>query len=219
VVNEAIERRRRRRWRVLAQYVMLELVRHARMVWTGIIELVGLMPSDADPAASLDRGARAVRDTPRLAEAIRELVAAGDQRRLLHAGINRSASASNDMLGRWAGVMLTADAYAQLIDRHVELASDVAWLSSLLDQFEPIDDDRRRHRRSQNSPAVQIVGEIDDKRLIDRVVRIAQLAEALDRGTLELALRVVPADWWATRHESISLELRPSEQRPTPIPA
>jgi hypothetical protein len=219
VVNEAIERRRRRRWRVLAQYVMLELVRHARMVWTGIIELAGLMPSDADSAASLNAGARAVRNTPRLAEAIRALVAAGDQRRLLHAGINRSASRSNEVLSRWAGVMLTADAYAQLIDRHVELASDIAWLGSLLDQFEPINDDRQRQRMSQNSPAVQIVGEIDDDRLVDRVVGIAQLAEALDRGTLELALRVVPAEWWETRHENVSLELRPSEQRTAPIPA
>jgi hypothetical protein len=32
VVNEVLEIRRRRRWRVLAQYVMLELVRDARMV-------------------------------------------------------------------------------------------------------------------------------------------------------------------------------------------
>jgi hypothetical protein len=34
LVGEAIERRGRRRWRVLAQYAMLELVRNARLVWT-----------------------------------------------------------------------------------------------------------------------------------------------------------------------------------------
>jgi hypothetical protein len=66
LVNEAVERRRRRRWRVLAQYGMLELVRHARMVWTGISELAGLIPPDAHSAASIDVGARAVGDTPRL---------------------------------------------------------------------------------------------------------------------------------------------------------
>src|ERR1700685_4505468 len=33
VVNEALEIRRRRRWSVVAQYVMLELGRDARMVW------------------------------------------------------------------------------------------------------------------------------------------------------------------------------------------
>jgi hypothetical protein len=200
LVNEAVERRRRRRWRLLAQYVMLELVRHARMVWTGIIELGGLTPSEDHPGASIDAGARAVRDTPRLAEAIKELIADDDRRQLLHAGINRSVSASNDVLGRWAAVMLGADAYAKLIDRHVELASDVAWLGNLLDRFEPIDDDRRRQRISHSSPAVQIVGAFDDRQLADRLVRITQLAERLDRGTLELALRIVPAEWWAARH-------------------
>ena len=33
VINEALERRRRRRWSTLAQYVMFELVRNARMIW------------------------------------------------------------------------------------------------------------------------------------------------------------------------------------------
>jgi hypothetical protein len=200
LVNEAVERRRRRRWRVLAQYVMLELVRHARMLWTGVIELADPTPSEQRSAASIDARARAVRDTPRLTEAIHELVAEDDRRRLLHAGINRSVSRSNDVLGRWAAVMLNADAYARLIDRHVELASDVAWLGSLLDEFEPIDEDRGRQRISGSSPAVQIVGEFDDNQLADRVVSITQLAERLDRRTLELALRLVPAEWWAARH-------------------
>jgi hypothetical protein len=35
LINEAVERRRRERWSVLAQYVMLQLVRDARGVWTG----------------------------------------------------------------------------------------------------------------------------------------------------------------------------------------
>ncbi len=180
---------------------MLELVRHARMDWTGIIELAGLMPSDESPAAPINAGARAAPHAPRLTEAIREVVADEDRPRSLHAGINRSVSASNEVLGRWGSVMPNADAYAQLIDQHVELASDVAGLGSLLDQFEPID--RQRQRMSQSSPAVQIVGEIDDNRLADRVVRITQLAEELDRGTLELALRIVPADWWQPATEGL----------------
>src|ERR1700721_2881875 len=39
VINEVVERRRRRRWSILAQYVMFELVRNARMVWSGVLEL------------------------------------------------------------------------------------------------------------------------------------------------------------------------------------
>jgi hypothetical protein len=217
LVNEAVDRRRRRRWRVLAQYVMIELVRHARLVWTGVGELAGLMPADKHSAASIDVGARAVRDTPRLTEAIRELVADGDRRRLLHEGITRSVDHSNDVLGRWAPVMLNADAYAELIDRHVELASDVAWLGNLLDQFEPFDEDPGRRRMSRASPAVQIMGEIDDHVLAVLLVSMTQLAEELDRGTLELALRIVPPERWAARHlrtgllSSVDPGARPSQ--------
>jgi hypothetical protein len=199
LVSEAVERRRRRRWRVLAQYVMLELVRNARLVWTVVTELAGLMPADAHTTASMHAGARAVRDTAGLAEAIRELVADGDRRRLLHEKITRFAAHSDNLLGRWAAVMLNADAYADVVDRHVELAADIAGLGSLLDYFEPTDDDSARRRKSQSDAAIQIQGEFDDGWLSDRVVAITQLAEELDRETLALALRIVPVEWWAAR--------------------
>jgi hypothetical protein len=198
VVNEVVERRRRRRWSVLAQYVMLELVRNARLIWTGVMELTGLMPSDASQAVSIDAGARVVQDTPRLLAAIRELVADGERRRLLHEEIAHSVNHSDEVLGRWAAVMLNADAYAEVIDRHVELASDVAWLGSLLDHFEPTEDLARR-RKARSSLAVQVEGANDGDWLADRLVVITQLAERLDRGTLEVALRIVPVQWWEAR--------------------
>src|SRR5690349_6484897 len=39
VLNEVVERRQRQRWSVLAQYALLDLVRTARLVWTGLLEL------------------------------------------------------------------------------------------------------------------------------------------------------------------------------------
>src|SRR5437868_14510229 len=42
VVNEVVERRKRRRWSILAQYVMFELVRNARLIWSGILDEAGL---------------------------------------------------------------------------------------------------------------------------------------------------------------------------------
>jgi hypothetical protein len=208
VVNEAVERRRRGRWSVLAQYVMLQLVRDARLVWTAVAQLAGLMPSgthatvqvgnDIPDAASIDEGARAVRDTPRLAAAIHALVADAGRRQRLHDKIVRLADHSDEVLGRWAAVMLNADVYAEVIDRHVELAGDLAWLGSLLDHFERADD-RGRQWRGRSHVAVQIEGKVDDERLADRLLAITQLAERLDRGTLELALRIVPVEWWAAR--------------------
>jgi hypothetical protein len=199
LVNEALERRSRRRWSVLAQYVMLEFVLNARLVWTGILELAGLMPADATTTASIDAGARLVRDTPRLAAAVRDLIADGDRRRVLHDEVSSWVSDTDELLGRWAQVMLNADAYAEVLDRHVELASDLTWLSSLLDYAEPSDDDIGRRRKARGVAAVQIAGEIDDEQLADRLVVFAQLAEELDRSTVQIALRIVPLEWWAAR--------------------
>ena len=198
LVNEAVERRRRQRWSVLAQYVMLQLVRDARGIWTGLLELAGLMPPDNLSAASIDAGAQTVRDTEQLTAAARKVVAEPDRRRRLHESVAHIVIHNDEVLGRWAGVMLSTDLYAEVIDRHVELASDLAWLGSLLDNLDPSDDDPRQ-RVSRSHPAVQIEGAIDDEQLAERLVAIAQLAEELDRGTLELALRLVPVEWWAAR--------------------
>ena len=59
------------------------------------------------------RWRRVVRDTTRLAAAIGELVADGDQRRMLHQEITRLVCHSDQVLGCWAAVMLNADAYAK----------------------------------------------------------------------------------------------------------
>ncbi len=197
LVNEAVERRRRQRWSVLAQYVMLQLVRDARGVWTGLLELAGLIPPDNLDAQSIEAGARIVRDTAQLTAAVQTVLSEPDRRKHLHQSVARTVIHNDDVLGRWAGVMLSTDVYAEVIDRHVELASDLAWLGSLLDNLDPSDDPRQRVSRQH--PAVQLEGAISDEQLTQRLVAITQLAEALDRGTLQIAFRLVPVEWWAAR--------------------
>jgi hypothetical protein len=198
LVNEAVERRRRQRWSVLAQYVMLQLVRDARAIWTGLLELAGLMPPDNLSAASIDAAAQTVRDSQQLTAAARKVVSEPERRRRLHQSVAHTVTHNDEVLGRWAGVMLNTDLYAEVIDRHVELASDLAWLGSLLDNLDPTDHDPKQPT-SRSHPAVQIEGAIDDNQLAQRLVAITQLAEELDRGTLQLALRLVPIQWWAAR--------------------
>jgi hypothetical protein len=94
--------------------------------------------------------------------------------------------------------MLNADVYAEVVDRHVELVGDIGWLSSLLDNADP-PGDHRRYRRATSSPAVQIEGQIAGDELARRIVVITQLAEQLDRNTLQLARRIVPLEWWQAR--------------------
>jgi hypothetical protein len=198
VINEVLERRRRQRWSVLAQYVMFELVRTARMIWTGVLDLAGLLPTGASQQQSIALAAPIIRDTPRLTAAVREIVDDDDLRGRLHAEIAAVAEHADDVLGRWAGVMLTAEVYAEVVDRHVELAGNLAWIGSVLDLGYP-PDDARRQRRARSSPAVQIEADLGGEWLTDRIVVITQLAETLDRGTLDLALRIVPVEWWEAR--------------------
>jgi hypothetical protein len=199
VLNEALEIRGRRRWRVVAQYVMLELVRDARMVWTAVVDLAGLMPADASELAPIEAAARVVRDTPRMTKAVHGLLADADRRRVLRDNVARLVVHNDEVLGRWAAVMLNADAYAEVVDRHVELAGSLAWLGSLLDQSQPGDGDELRWHRARSNAAVQIAGDMDDDGLAQRLVAITQLAERLDRGTLDLALKIVPVAWWEAR--------------------
>jgi len=70
VLNEVLERRRRERWSVLAQYALFDLIRTARLVWTGLLELAGLAPDGELEDEALAAGSEAVLDTPRLAAAI-----------------------------------------------------------------------------------------------------------------------------------------------------
>ena len=197
VINEVLERRRHRRWSVLAQFVLFELVRNARMIWTGVLELAGLLPIEANQQ-SIELGAQTVRDTSRLSAAVREVVDDDDLRARLHTEIDFLAEHADEVLSRWAAVMLNVEVYAEVIDRHVELAGDLAWIGGLLDADSPPDDPRRR-KRARSSPAVQIQADLGGEWLADRIVVITQLAEDLDRRTLELALLIVPVQWWETR--------------------
>jgi len=199
VLNEVLESRARRRWSVLAQYVMLELVRNARLVWTAVMEVAGLMAADAGTPAAIDAAARAVRDAPQLTEALHGLVADADRRRALRDRVVRLVVHNDEVLGRWAAVMLNANAYAEVVDRHVELAGSLAWLGSLLEQSDPSGQDQLGRHMARSHPAVRITGEIDDDLLTRRLVAITQLAEQLDRGTLDLAVKLVPVAWWEAR--------------------
>ena len=186
VVNEAIERRNRERWTVLAQYVMLQLVGTARLVWVAIAEVAGLIPAGAHdtvrmgnlvfPREAVGAGAEAVGDTPRFVAAVEDALATTERRVRLRDAMVRLQGQYDDVLARWAAVMLSSDMYAEIMDRHVEVTDDVNRIANLL-----------------------YVGAVDDHQLAEMLVGVAQLAEHLDELTLQVATRIVPIDWWKGR--------------------
>jgi hypothetical protein len=69
-----------------------------------------------------------------------------------------------------------------------------------VDESEPLEEHVNRPRLSLVSPAAQAaVAPIEKEWLRDDLVAIAQLAESLDRGSFELAMRIVPLDGWETQ--------------------
>lgn len=199
VVNDLLERRQRERWSVLAQFAMFEFVRMARLVWSGLIELAGLVPEGELGADALADGAAAARDTPRLTAAMDRILASPDEREQLHRLIAQLLEQSQEVLGRWADVMINSGAYAEVVDRHVELYSRLYWWGSVLDESDPLEEHLGRPRLSRVSPATQTVGPVEDAWLRENLVDIVQLAESLDRSSFELAMRIVPLDWWVTQ--------------------
>ena len=146
VINDVLERQRRQRWSILAQYVMLDLVRNARLIWTGVLEHAGLLSSDAALPDSVEANGRFIRDSEQLTAALRDVIA--DHARLhgLQEEIALLAAHTDHVLRRWVAVMLNADLYVEVIDRHVELASEISWLEHLLDNSDPPEDHGRNRR-------------------------------------------------------------------------
>ena len=174
-------------------------------MWSGLLELAGLAPDGELGDESLAAGSEAVGDTTRLAAAMDEMLASADSREQLHRLIVELLRHGQEVLGRWADVMVNSGTYAEILDRHVELYSRLYWWGSVLDESEPLEEHLSRPRLSRVSPATQAAGPVEDEWLRDNLVAIAQLAESLDRGSFELAMRIVPLDWWATQ-----LPARPS---------
>jgi hypothetical protein len=200
VLNEVLERRQRERWSVLAQYALLDFVRTARLVWGGLLELAGLVPDGELEDGALAAGSEAVRDTPRLTAAMDEMLASAERREQLHRLIVELLGEGQEVLGRWADVMVNSGTYAEIVDRHVELYSRLYWWGSVLDESDPLEEHLSRPRLSRISPATQAaVGPVEDEWLRDNLVAIAQLAESLDQGSFELAMRIVPLDWWVAQ--------------------
>jgi hypothetical protein len=199
VLNEVLERRQRERWSVLAQYALFDLVQTARLVWTGLLELAGLVPDEELDDGALAAGSQAVLDTARLAAAMGAMLGSADRREQLHRLIARLRAHGQEVLGRWADMMVNSGAYAEVVDRHVELYSRLYWWGSVLDESDPLDEHLTRPRLSRLSPATQASGPVEDEWLRDNLVAIAQLAESLDRSSFDLAMRIVPPEWWAAQ--------------------
>lgn len=208
VVNEFVERRDRKRWNLLAQSVLFALTQSARSTWSGLVEVLQLGEVQSGSVEPLLEGAALARDSKRVSGAIRELLADDERRAVLQRVSASQADYVSEVIARWASVMVSSSPYAAVLNRHVELAGRLEWLSSVLTHNEPPEGQSGRDRvLVRSSIASEHADEFgSDDWLHDQLLAVINLATELDYRSRELAYAIVPLDWWATRTAGLTAE-------------
>lgn len=215
VLNEWLERRDRRRWSVLAQYVLFQLVQAARATWTTLAELILQREIEPGDAEQLRVASAAALDGPALSAATRVLLADPRRRSILQEALIALAAHSRGVVVGWASVMVGSGPYTDVFDRHVELQGRLDWIAEILTTNEPGDGrtlrDTKLARSSVATEHAQQLG--TDEWLHDQLVATVQLATRLDYESRALGFRLVPLEWWNARTQARVAGLNDSAPR------
>ena len=208
VLNEVLERRDRKRWSVLAQYVLFQLVQSARATWMELVELVAEQEVETGSTEGLLTGARLALDTPAFSTATRAMLEDPRRRAVLQELVGALATHSRGVIANWASVMVGSGPYTEVFDRHVELQGRLDWISGILSHNEPPEALTLHHRKLvRSSVAAEHAGDLGNDWLHDQIVSTTQLAVRLDYESRALGFRLVPFEWWAERTQSFVGEL------------
>jgi hypothetical protein len=205
VVNQVVERRDRQRWNLLAQSVLFALIQSARATWTTMIEVLELAEVESGAVEPLLHAAELARDSTRVSQAADELLADSQRRARLQTVVVNLSEHASEVIAKWAPVMVSARPYAEVLDRHVELAGRLEWLSSVLAHNDPPADQSRRDRTlTRSSVGAEHAEELGtDEWLHDQILAVMRLATNLDYESREHAYSIAPMSWWAERTEGL----------------
>ena len=124
VIDVVLNRRSERRWRLLAQYALLELAETAHAAWAVLVRVVDAEDIGnhqlADPAhitRILDSPERA----PTLKRTIEALLTDARARDQLRQSLDQTLDTSRGLIGRWGVVLTGSSTYSELFDSHVEM--------------------------------------------------------------------------------------------------
>ena len=120
VVNEFLAARSRRRWRLVADYSLVELASECRRVWVRLAEATGLgrrADLSREDFRALLMGAE---DEERLERRAHDFARDPDARRELQRVVGELVEAARDVLTSWAPVLIETP-YSGALSRYVEL--------------------------------------------------------------------------------------------------
>jgi hypothetical protein len=200
VLNEAIDRRDRRRWSVLAQYVLFQLVQSARATWMGTTELITGHEIETGSTEGLLVGAALALDTTAFSTATQAMLRDPERRRILQEMMVILATHSRAVIANWAAVMVGAGPYTEVFDRHVELQGRLDWIGEILSHNEPTAA-RTFHetKLARSSVSAEFASAFGDDWMHDQLVSTTQLALRLDYESRALGWKLVPLEAWNER--------------------
>jgi hypothetical protein len=196
VIDVILNRRSERRWRLLAQYGLLELAETARGAWGVLLGVIYEGNSGRDDSADpshvievLDSPTRA----PVLKRKIDTILTDPVRRDELRESLEQTLATSRELISRWGAVLTGSTSFSELFDRHVEMIGRIHGLWYFLTYG------RRRGSRFR-SPG----GSHRDDWFVDNLLSMTRIAIRLEDETWAIALRVVPPDWWDTRTDELA---------------
>lgn len=207
VIEVVLSRRSERRWRLLAQYALLELAESAREAWGVLLGVINEgNRGDDDMADSshvlqvLDSQERA----PILKRKIDAILTDPHRRDQLQESLGQTLATSRELISRWGAVLTGSTSFSELFDRHVEMIGRIHGLWYFLAYG------RRRGSRFR-SPG----GRHRDDWFVDNFLSMTRIAIRLEDETWAIALRVVPPDWWDMRTDELAAPAHAAGDRPT----
>ena len=217
VFNQVVAGRDRRRWNLLAQSVLFALIQTARATWTTMLDVLELADVESGSVESLIEGKEVALDVARVSQAAEELVHDEARRARLQRASGGLSSHASDVIAKWSPVMINAGPYAEMLDRHVELAARLEWLSNVLTHNEPPQGQSRADRTlTRSAVATEHAEQLGtDEWLHDQILAIVTLATKLDYEAREYAYAIAPLSWWSER----TAGLAGNEAPPAPLSA
>jgi len=196
VIEVVLNRRSERRWRLLAQYALLELAEAAHGAWGVLLGVIYEGDSSSDDMADPTRVIQAL-DSPARAPVLKRKIDAilidPLQRDELRESLEQTLATSRELINRWGAVLTGSTSFSELFDRHVEMIGRIHGLWYFLAYG------RRRGSRFR-SPG----GSHRDDWFVDNLLSMTRIAIRLEDETWAIALRVVPPDWWDMRTDELA---------------
>jgi hypothetical protein len=196
VIEVVLNRRSERRWRLLAQYALLELAESARGAWGVLLDVIYEENSGSEDTADPSQVIQ-VLDSPERAPVLKRKIDAiltdPLRRDALQGSLEQTLATSRELISRWGAVFTGSTSFSELFDRHVEMIGRIHGLWYFLAYG------RRRGGRFR-SPG----GSHRDDWFVDNLLSMTRIAIRLEDETWAIALRVVPPDWWDMRTDELA---------------